>query len=118
MTPTAPSFVQNSPLLSDDTTATGLPPIPRTIWMAMPPSPPAPPQISTGSPSRTVLGGHPISILYAVAPTSVGAAACSHVSWGALGRHWCAWTFVNCANDPQLVSYPQIRYDSAKPASR
>src|ERR687888_1877158 len=106
MVPAAPSFMQNSALSSEDTTATALPPISRTIWMAMLPRPPAPPHTSTTSPSWTVWGGHPISIRYAVAPTRVGAAACSHVSWGPLGRHWWDWTLVNWAKDPQLVSYP------------
>src|SRR5918996_2782388 len=108
MTPTAPSFRQNSALSSDDTTATGRPPNSRTIWMAIEPRPPAPPHTRTGSPSPTTFGGHPRSIRYAVAPTRVGAAAASHVSWGALGRHWWAWTFVNCPKEPQFDSYPQI----------
>src|SRR6266571_2142115 len=116
-TPTAPSFRQNSALSSEETTATARPPISRTIWMAIDPRPPAPPHTSTGSPSSTTLGGQPISMRYAVAPTRVGAAACSHVRWGALGRHWCAWTLVNWANEPQFDSYPQMRYEGANPGS-
>src|SRR5438309_6301636 len=115
--PTAPSFLQNSPFSSLDTTATGFPPASRTIWMAIEPSPPAPPHTRTGSPSATTFGGHPCSIRYAVAPTSVGAAACSHVRCGAFGMHWWAWTLVNWANDPQFDSYPQIRYVSENPGS-
>src|SRR5438552_13846572 len=115
--PTAPSFLQNSPFSSELTTATALPPASRTIWTAIEPSPPAPPQTSTASPSSTTFGGQPCSIRYAVAPTSVGAAASSHVRCAAFGMHWCACTFVNCANDPQFVSYPQIRYVSEKPGS-
>src|SRR5687768_8342846 len=109
MTPAAPSFLQNSALSSEETTATGFPPNSRAIWMAIDPSPPAPPHTSTASPSSTTCGGHPRSIRYAVAPTRVGAAAASQVRWGALGRHWCAWTLVNWANEPQFDSYPQIR---------
>src|SRR3990172_3239677 len=62
----------------------------------------------TTSPFSTVCGGQARSMRYAVAPTSVGAAASSQVRCGALGKHWCACTFANCANDPQLVSYPHI----------
>ena len=36
---------------------------------------------------RTVFGGHPCSIRYAVAPVSVGAAASSQASASAFGRH-------------------------------
>src|SRR6266550_3185514 len=85
--PTAPSLRQNSALSSEEITATALPPNAVAIWMAMDPSPPAPPHTRTTSPSFTTLGGQPRSIRYAVAPTSVGAAAASHVSWGAFGRH-------------------------------
>ena len=51
------------------------------------PEAPEAPQTSTTSPCFTVFGGQPWSIRYAVAPVSVGAAASSHVSGSALGRH-------------------------------
>src|SRR5690606_39630230 len=102
ITPTAPSFLQNSFLLSPDTTATGRPPAARTIWIAIEPRPPAPPHTSTGSPGCTTLGGQPWSMRYAVAPTSMYAAASSHVSRAGLGTHWWSWTLVNCAKLPQL----------------
>ena len=71
ITPFAPSWRQNSYFDSSETTATGTPPDSRTIWIAMQPRPPAPPQTSTGSPSRTTFGGQPRSIRQAVAPTSM-----------------------------------------------
>ena len=37
-----------------ETTAIGMPPASLTSWMAIEPRPPAPPQIRTGSPGRTV----------------------------------------------------------------
>src|SRR5262249_19810857 len=77
------------------------------IWMAIDPSPPDPPHTRTTSPFATVCGGHARSIRYALAPTSVGAAACSPVRSGAFGRHSCACTFVSSANEPQLLSKPQ-----------
>ena len=52
----------------------------RTSWMAMDPSPPAPPQISTGSPGRTVWPGQPNSWRYAVGPVSMKQAASSEDS--------------------------------------
>ena len=55
----------------DDTTAIGMPPLALTIWIAIEPRPPEPPQISTGSPGRTTCGSQPISWRYAVAPTSM-----------------------------------------------
>ncbi len=96
--------MQKSNLSSLETTAIGIPPNSRAIWIAIEPRPPEPPQTSTTSPFSTVCGGQARSMRYAVAPTSVGAAASSHVRCGALGRHWCACTFVNCANEPQLLS--------------
>src|SRR5947209_17398515 len=75
ITPTAPSFLQNSNLSSLDTTATGSAPASAAIWIAIEPSPPAPPHTRTASPAATSFGGQPCSIRYAVAPTSVGAAA-------------------------------------------
>src|SRR3972149_1543634 len=108
MQPLAPSRWQNSNLSSLETTATGTAPASRAIWIAMEPRPPEPPPTRTTSPSLTVLGDQWCSMRYAVAPTSVGAAAASQVSCGALARHWCACTFANCANDPQFVSYTQI----------
>ena len=88
ITPTAPSRVQNSFLLSPDTTATGRASAARAIWIAIEPSPPAPPQIRTGSPAATTFGDQPCSMRYAVAATSMYDAAASHVRWGGLGRHW------------------------------
>src|SRR5712672_1546718 len=75
ITPTAPRFLQNSFFESPDTTATGRPPAARAIWIAIEPSPPAPPHTSTGSPGATTLGDQPCSMRYAVAPTSMYAAA-------------------------------------------
>jgi hypothetical protein len=40
------------------------------IWIAIEPSPPAPPQISTGSPACISCSGQPCSIRQAVAATS------------------------------------------------
>src|SRR3990172_12134446 len=108
MHPLAPSFMQKSNLSSLYTTVMGIPPSCFTIWIAIEPSPPEPPQTSTASPLRTTFGVQFVSIRYAVAPTSVGAAASSQVRCGAFGRHWCACTLVNCAKLPQLLSYPQI----------
>src|SRR5262245_54712960 len=104
ITPTAPSFLQYSTLSSPETTATARPPAARTIWIAIEPSPPAPPQMRTGSPSFTSLGAQPCSMRYAVAPTSVYAAASSHVRCAGLGRHWWSCTFAYCAKLPQLDS--------------
>src|SRR6185295_5749014 len=104
ITPTAPRFLQNSFLESPETTATGRAPAARAIWIAIEPSPPAPPQISTGSPAVRTLGGQPYSMRYAVAATSVYAAACSQVRCGGLGRHWWSWTRAYCAKLPQLDS--------------
>src|SRR5262245_559051 len=69
ITPTAPSLLQNSFLLSPDTTATGRAPAARAIWIAIEPSPPAPPQIKIGSPAPTTFGAQPWSMRYAVAAT-------------------------------------------------
>src|SRR2546423_2631524 len=102
--PTAPSDVAYSPFSAEDTTATSRPPAFVTSCTAREPSPPDPPHTSTTSPGCTVLGGQPNSMRYAVAPVSVGAAASSHVSCSALGRHWWAWTLQNCAKEPQHVS--------------
>src|SRR3712207_3937406 len=104
MYPTAPRDFAYSPFSSDPTTATARAPARLTSWIPSEPSPPEPPHTRTTSPSLTVFGGQPWSIRYAVPPVSVGAAASSHVRCSALGRHWCAWTFVNCANEPQQVS--------------
>src|SRR5262245_5274549 len=104
--PTAPSLLQNAILSSLEMTATGTPPAAFAIWMAWEPSPPAPPQTSTTSPAPTVCGGQLISMRYAVAPTSMYAAAASQDRCGGFGRHWCACTRVNCAKLPQLLSYP------------
>ena len=93
-----------SPFSSLETTATARPPACVTSWIASEPSPPEPPHTRTTSPGCTVFGGQPWSIRYAVAPVSVGAAASSHVRCSAFGRHWCACTLQNCANDPQHVS--------------
>src|ERR1700722_8533449 len=101
--------MQYSPRSGPDVTATGIAPLAFAIWMACEPRPPDPPQTSTTSPSRTVCGCHEQSIRYAVAPTSVPAAAAAQLSWGGLGNNWCACTSVYCAKLPQLVSYPQIR---------
>src|SRR5438067_3379387 len=98
ITPTAPSFLQNSIFSSLETTATGSAPASEAIWIAIEPSPPAPPQTSTASPACTSFGGQPCSMRYAVEPTSVGAAAASQGRCGACGMHWCPCTFVNCAN--------------------
>ena len=87
MNPTAPCSTANAPLSADDTTATALAPASVTSWTASDPRPPEAPQTSTTSPRSTVFGGQPWSIRYAVAPVSVGAAASSHVSGSALGRH-------------------------------
>src|SRR4051794_19473574 len=87
ITPAAPSFLQNSFLLSPETTATGRAPAALQIWIAIEPRPPAPPQIRTGSPGPTTFGAQPCSMRYAVAPTSMYAADSSHVSCGGLGRH-------------------------------
>ena len=51
-----------------------------------------------------MFGDQPCSMRYAVAPTSMYAAASSHVRCGGLGRHWWSWTFVNCAKLPQFDS--------------
>src|SRR6059036_2636091 len=115
--PTAPSFAQYSPLSSELTTATARPPALATSWMASEPSPPEPPHTSTTSPGCTVCGGHPKSIRYAVPPVRVGAAASSQVRWSAFGRHWCSWTLVNWAIEPQHVSYPHTRKLAARPGS-
>ena len=56
----------------------------------------------------TTFGGQPCSMRYAVAPTSMYAAASSHVRRAGLGTHWWSWTFVYCAKLPQFDSYPQI----------
>src|SRR6185295_7600725 len=72
------------------------------------PSPPEPPQTRTTSFGFTVCSGQAMSMRYAVAPTSMYAAAASHVRCFGFGRHWWACTLVNCAKLPQLVSYPQI----------
>ncbi|WP_227014639.1 MULTISPECIES: hypothetical protein [Nocardiopsis] len=61
ITPTAPSSRHTLALASVETTAIGLPPTWRASRMAALPSPPAPPQISTGSPGRTTLGSQPRS---------------------------------------------------------
>src|ERR1051325_6720313 len=104
ITPTAPSFLQNSFFESPDTTATARPPAARTIWIAIEPRPPAPPHTRIGSPAVTTFGDQPWSMRYAVAPTSMYAAASSHVRCGGLGRHWWSCTFVYCAKLPQLDS--------------
>src|SRR4051812_17678137 len=102
MQPKAPSFLQKSNLDSLETTAIGFAPTCAAIWIAIEPSPPEPPQTSTTSFSRTSCGGQPNSMRYTVEPTRVGAAAASQVRCLALGMHWCACTFVNWANEPQL----------------
>src|ERR1041384_3683292 len=56
ITPTAPRFLQNSFSESPDTPATGRAPAARAIWSAIEPSPPAPPQTSTGSPAPSTFG--------------------------------------------------------------
>src|ERR1043165_2789832 len=104
ITPTAPSFLQNSFFESPETTATGSAPAARAIWIAIEPSPPAPPQIRIGSPGPAMLGAQPCSMRYAVAATSMYAAASSHVRCGGLGRHWWSCTLVYCAKLPQLDS--------------
>ena len=104
MQPSAPSFLQYSFLSSPDTTATGRRARALTIWIAIEPSPPAPPHTSTASPGFTVFGGQPCSMRYAVAPTSMYAAGLSHVRCFGLGTHWCACTLVNCAKLPQFDS--------------
>ncbi len=109
MYPAAPRLTQNSPRSSPEATATGMPPQARTIWIAWEPSPPLPPHTSTTSFSRTTWGSQPHSMRYAVAPTSMYAAAAAQLSRGGLGSSWCACTSVNCAKLPQLVSYPQMR---------
>src|SRR3954468_522002 len=88
ITPTAPSFLQNSFFESPETTATGRPPAAATIWIAIEPRPPAPPQIRTGSPAWTTFGDQPCSMRYAVAATSMYAAASSQVSRAGFGTHW------------------------------
>ena len=87
----------------DDRDRAARPPA-RAIWIAIEPRPPAPPQIRTGSPGCTTFGGQPCSMRYAVAPTSMYAAASSHVRCSGLGTHWWSWTFVNCAKLPQFDS--------------
>src|SRR3954470_22194015 len=71
ITPTAPSFLQNSFFDSPETTATGRAPAAAAIWIAIDPSPPAPPQTRIGSPSEAAFGGQPWSMRYAVAATSM-----------------------------------------------
>src|SRR5919198_1757363 len=117
MKPTAPSSFAYSPLSALLTTATAFAPASVTSCTASEPSPPEAPHTSTTSPSLTVFGGQPWSIRYAVAPVSVGAAASSHVSCSAFGRHWCAWTLQNCEKEPQHVSYPHTRKLWASPGS-
>src|SRR5262245_32273405 len=104
MEPTAPSEAAYAPLSVEETTATAFAPASVTSCTASEPSPPAAPHTRTTSPSFTVFGGQPWSMRYAVAPVRVGAAASSHVRASVFGRHWCAWTLVNCANDPQHES--------------
>src|SRR3990170_271987 len=117
MYPTAPRLFEYSPFSSLETTATALAPASATSCTASEPRPPEAPQTSTTSPSFTVLGAQPWSIRYAVEPVSVGAAASSQVRRSAFGRHWCAWTFANCANEPQHESYPHTRKLGARPGS-
>ena len=105
----APSFTAYSPRSGPDVTATGMPPFARAIWIAWLPRPPDPPHTSTMSPACTVCGGQPLSMRYAVAPTSMHAPAAAQLSCGGFGSSWCACTRVNCAKLPQLVSYPQMR---------
>ena len=62
-----------------------------------------------GDRSRHVGADHDDALIFppprpAGPPPGGAAAAASQVSWGAFGRHWCAWTLVNCANEPQVVS--------------
>ena len=87
MYPSAPSPTQYSPLSALETTATGIPPACLTSWIAWLPRPPEPPQTRTMSSFCTVLPAQPKSIRWAVVPTSVDAAAASHVRWSAFGRH-------------------------------
>src|SRR5688572_27943173 len=104
ITPTAPSFLQNSFFESPETTATGRAPAARAIWIAIEPSPPAPPQIRIGSPGPTTLGDQPCNMRYAVAPTSMYGSASAHVGCGALGMHWWSCTLLHCAKLPQSDS--------------
>src|SRR5262245_11816656 len=104
MYPTAPRSLAYSPLSALLTTATALAPASETSCTASDPSPPEAPHTRTTSSCPTVFGGQPWSMRYAVAPVSVGAAASSHVSRSAFGKHWCACTLLNCANEPQHVS--------------
>src|ERR1022692_699455 len=101
--------MQYCPRSGPDVTAIGIAPLALAIWIACDPRPPEPPQMRTTSFSRTVCGSQEQSIRYAVAPTSVHAAAAAQLSAGDLGSSWCAWTSVYCAKLPQLVSYPQMR---------
>src|SRR6202140_8076 len=109
MKPRAPRSMQYCPRSGPDVTATGIAPLAFAIWIACEPRPPEPPQIRTTAFSATGRGGHEESIRYAVAPTSVHAAAAAQLRCGDLGSSWCAWTSVYWAKLPQLVSYPQIR---------
>ena len=105
ITPTAPSFLQYSIFVVAATRRRpGCAPAARAIWIAIEPRPPAPPQTSTARPARTTFGAQPCSMRYAVAPTSMYAAAASHVRCGGFGRHWWSCTLVNCAKLPQFVS--------------
>ena len=55
-------LLQYSPRSALETTATGMPPSSRAIWMPMQPMPPEPPQTSTMSPGCTVCGGQELSM--------------------------------------------------------
>jgi hypothetical protein len=80
--------------------AIGVAPAALTIWMAIEPRPPAPPQMSATSPSFTAWVSQPCSIRQAVAATSVYAAASSHDMCLGLGMHCWPCTLVNWAKLP------------------
>jgi hypothetical protein len=60
--PLAPSAMTKSRLSSSEITATALAPLAAMSWIAIEPSPPAPPQTSTLSPGLSACGGWPNSM--------------------------------------------------------
>src|SRR3954469_22124595 len=100
--PSAPSRSTSSPFSAEETTPTDVAPAALQSCVANTPRPPAAPQIRTRSPAWML---HcVISMRYAVKYTSPYDAASSQLRFFGFGISCWAWTLVNCANEPQVVS--------------
>ena len=86
----------------EETTPTACAPAMAQICVANTPSPPAAPQISTRSPAWMLQ--RVISMRYAVKYTRPYEEASSQVRPVGFGSSCWAWTLVNWANEPQVVS--------------